>query len=314
MHNKIIKLIKEYDNIVIYRHARPDGDALGSQMGLKEIIRDNFPSKKVFAIGDTTPKYDFIGQVDCVDEQIIKKSLCFVLDCSEQSLISDKSYINADKIIKIDHHIQRESFGDIEIVDDSYESCCGLVADLFYKMHLKINKIAAQALYTGIVTDSGRFRYDSTTTRTFNICAKLLSENFDMQKIYQNLYVEDLENILLRARYTLKMKFTKNNVAYIMTTKDEVELEKTDIFTISRSIVNTMSGIKNIDIWVNFTEDINGAGVFVEIRSNKYNINPIAVKYGGGGHAKASGATVKNFDVALQLLDDLDKLSGGNNE
>ena len=176
------------------------------------------------------------------------------------------------------------------------------------KMHLNINEKAAKSLFTGIVTDSGRFRYDSTSVKTFEIAAKLLSKGFDMQDIYNNLYVEELDNVLLRAKFTLKMKFTEHHVAYIYTTKEECQQETADIFTISRSIVNTMSGIKGIDIWVNFTEDINSDNVFCEIRSSKYNINPIATKYGGGGHMKASGATLANKETAMQLLEELDAL------
>ena len=120
--------------------------------------------------------------------------------------------------------------------------------------------------------------------------------------------VEDLENVLLRAKFTLKIKFTEHHVAYIYTTKEECLAEKADVFTISRSIVNTMSGIRGIDVWVNFTEDINSDIVYCEIRSSKYNINPIATKFGGGGHAKASGATLCNKEKALELLNELDAL------
>lgn len=307
MYNKLIKLINDYDTIVIYRHARPDGDALGSQFGLREVLRSNFPNKKVYAVGDMTARYSFMGDVD-TDFTLGFNYLGIVLDCSETSLISDESYLKARKLVKIDHHIYREKFGDLEFVDESYESCAGYLANLLMKMHLNINEKAAKSLFTGIVTDSGRFRYDSTSVKTFEIAAKLLGKGFDMQDIYNNLYVEELDNVLLRAKFTLKMKFTEHHVAYIYTTKEECQQETADIFTISRSIVNTMSGIKGIDIWVNFTEDINSDNVFCEIRSSKYNINPIATKYGGGGHMKASGATLPNKETAMQLLEELDAL------
>lgn len=307
MYNKLIKLINDYDTIVIYRHSRPDGDALGSQFGLREVLRDNFPKKKIYAVGDMTSRYSFMGEVD-EGFTLGFNYLGIVLDCSETSLISDDSYQKARKLVKIDHHIYREKFGDLEFVDESYESCAGYLAHLITKMHLKINEKAAKSLFTGIVTDSGRFRYDSTTVNTFEIAAMLLSKGFDMQDIYNNLYVEELDNVLLRAKFTLKMQFTEHHVAYIYTTKEECASEKADIFTISRSIVNTMSGIKGIDVWANFTEDINSDNVFCEIRSNKYNINPIATKFGGGGHAKASGVTLANKEEAMQLLKELDAL------
>ena len=95
----------------------------------------------------------------------------------------------------------------------------------------------------------------------------------------------------------------ENNVAYIYTTLDEAKSYDADTFTISRGMVNTMSDIKGIDSWVNFTETEDG--VLCEIRSSKHNINKIAVKYGGGGHMKASGATLKNREEAMALLNDL---------
>lgn len=307
MFKNVINEIKKYNRIIIHRHGRPDGDALGSQIGLKELIIENFPNKKVYVVGDLTERYSFMGKMDIIPDSFYSDALIFVLDSSEQFLINDERYKTGEKIIKIDHHIFREKFGNIEIVDDSYESCCGLIAQMAITEKLIINKKAATALFTGMVTDSGRFRYDSTTPRTFNIAGKLLESDIDITDIYNQLYNDDLDMILLRAKFTLKMKFTNKNVAYIMTTQEELKELNVDIFTVSRSMVNTMSGIKGVDIWANFTEDEN-SNVIVEIRSSKYNINPIAVKFGGGGHAKASGATVASFDEAYKLLNCLDEL------
>ena len=307
MYNKILKQIREAKTIIIHRHARPDGDALGSQIGLKEAIKNTFPRKEVYAVADTTSKYDFIGEMDEVSDEKYQDAVVFVLDSSEQSLISDERYKKGKTLIKIDHHIAKESFGDIELVDSSYESCCGLVAYLVERIHLKLTNYGAKCLFTGMVTDSGRFRYDSTTSKTFEIASKLMKYDFSITDIYNNLYLDTLEMVKLRAEFTLKFKLTEQNVAYIKTTQDEIQKAGVDIFSISRNMVNTMAGIKGIDIWVNFTEDKDGS-VVCEIRSSKYNINPIAVKYGGGGHKAASGATLKNFDEADMLLNDLNLL------
>lgn len=304
---KVLEEVKKYNRIIIHRHGRPDGDALGSQIGLKELIIENFPNKKVYVVGDMTERYSFIGKMDIIPDSFYSDALIFILDCSEKSLISDERFSSGEKVIKMDHHIMREKFGDIEVVDESYESCCGLIADFAIKTNLIINRKAASALYTGIVTDSGRFRYDSTSSRTFSIVSKLLESDIDFIEIYNNLYTDDLELVLLRAKFIMKMQLTKKNVAYIMTTQNELKEMNVDIFTVSRSMVNTMAGIKGIDIWVNFTEDVNSR-VIVEIRSSKYNINPIAVKFGGGGHAKASGATIASFEEAYKLLECLDEL------
>ena len=157
-----------------------------------------------------------------------------------------------------------------------------------------------------MITDSGRFRYDSTTAGTFERAAYLMSEKFDTTDIYSNLYADDFSFIRLRASFVLKIKFTEKKVAYIYTTEEEVKELGVDTFTISRGMVNTMGEIRGTDIWVNFTES--DGKVLCELRSSKYNINKIAVKYGGGGHLKASGATLASREEAMALLADLDAL------
>lgn len=309
MFQQVIDILKKYDRVIIHRHSNPDGDALGSQIGLKNIILANFPEKEVYAVGDSSVRYGFMegSQMDTVSDDMYSGALAFVLDTSATSLISDNRYTLADKTVCIDHHIFGEKFTDIEIRDTSFESCCGLITAFAMESGLKLNDLAAKSLFTGMVTDSGRFRYDSTTAKTFQLASFLMGYEFDTNEIYTKLYADDFKYIRLRAQFTLKIQITDFNVAYIYTEKDEVRSYGVDTFSISRGMVGTMSDIRGVDTWVNFTETDNG--VLCEIRSNKYNINPIAVKYGGGGHAKASGATLKNREEAMKMLDDLNKLS-----
>ena len=308
MFEQVFEEIKKYDKIIIHRHSNPDGDAYGSQIGLKNILKENYPQKQIFAVGDSSVRYGFMegSQMDTIDDSVYSGALAFVLDTSATALISDDRYRLADKTICIDHHIFCERFTDIEVRNTSYESCCGLITEFAMEGGLKLNSLAAKSLYTGMVTDSGRFRYDSTNSRTFTLASFLMQHSFDMNEVYANLYADDFKYILLRAKFTLKIQFTDKNVAYIYTDKDEAASYGFDLFSISRGMVGTMSDIRGVDTWVNFTESADG--VLCEIRSKKYNINPIAVKYGGGGHAKASGATLKNRDEAMLLLEDLNSL------
>lgn len=308
MYNEIKEMIEKYETIIIHRHSRPDGDALGSQMGLKYALIDNYPNKEIYAVGDENEKLKFIGNVDDISDDKYVNALVFVLDTPEEEMISDNRYKLGSFIIKIDHHIQRNTFGNINIVDTTFESCASLVSDILFSLNLKIGQNAAKALFTGIVTDSGRFRYESVSSRTFNIASKLLETNFKLGEVYSKLYEEDLKIVRLRSLFTLNFNLTKNNVAYIMTTKEQLKEYDVDFFTVSRGMVNTMSGIKGIDIWVNFTEDEKNNVVVAEIRSSKYDINKIATKYGGGGHMLASGASLKDFDEARKMLEDLDRL------
>ena len=305
MFEKIIELIEKYDKIIIHRHNNPDGDALGSQIGLKHIIKENYPEKTVYVVGDMTKRYAFMldADMDEISDDVYSGALAIILDLSAKHLISDERYALAETTVRFDHHIFVEEIADVEVTDTSYESCCGLIADFAYKCGLKLNPVAAKALYTGMVTDSGRFRYDSTTSQTFRIASFIMEQDFSTNDIYKNLYSDELKNVQLRAKFMLKITMCENNVAYIYTTLDETKSYDADTFTISRGMVNTMSDIKGIDSWVNFTETEDG--VLCEIRSSKHNINKIAVKYGGGGHMKASGATLKNREEAMALLNDL---------
>lgn len=306
MFGEILAAIKNHSTIIIHRHSSPDGDALGSQIGFKHIIQDNFPEKQVYIVGDDAKRYAFMdgSQMDEIEDSVYDGALAIILDCGSSSLISDNRYQKAAQTVRFDHHIYCEKIADIEVVDTSYESCCGLIAEFAVQSQLKLSPASAKALFTGMVTDSGRFRYDSTSTNTFRLASELMKEKFDINDIYSKLYADDFSHLYLRAQFILKVQFTGHKVAYIYTTKEELKTYDADTFTISRGMVGVMSDIRDVDIWVNFTETEEDK-VLVEIRSSKYNINPVAVKYGGGGHAKASGATIANREMAMALLEDL---------
>ena len=310
MFEAILEDLQAFQRIIIHRHGRPDGDAIGSQVGLKYIIKENFPEKEVYAVGDAPGFFGFVegSTPDEIPDSYYEDALAVILDCGGVNMINDDRYTLAKKTVRMDHHLFTGAIADNEVIDSSYESCCGLVAHLAKESGLRLNAVAAKALYTGMVTDSGRFRYDATTSRTFSLASFLLETPFDITEIYRHLYADSIEGKKLKAKFVLKIQFTPNNVAYIYTTKEEVAELGVDLFTISRGMVNTMADIKNVDIWCNFTETDNG--VQCELRSSIYNINPIAVKYGGGGHAKASGATVADWETAMAMLQDLDNLSG----
>lgn len=304
---EIYNEIKKYGTIIIHRHSRPDGDAIGSQIGLREAIRRSFPYKKVYVVGDINEKFSFLGKMDEISDDLYKQALVFVLDSGDEFLVSDERYKLAKFLIRIDHHIPRSSWGDIELINSNEISCASIIADMVFTLKLKLSELGAQALFTGIVTDSGRFRYEGTNAKTFDIASRLYSYGIDTSTIYNNIYIEDIDIVKLRAKLTLKFKISEGNVAYLINTQEDIKEYNTDIFTISRGMVGIMAGIKDIDIWVNFTEDENGK-IIVEIRSSKYNINPVALKYGGGGHKQASGATVESFDICKDIIRDLEQV------
>ena len=306
----ILDKIKEYNKIIIFRHFRPDGDAIGSTKGLKRILELTYPEKEIYLINSDYSDYlQFLGGEDVeTSEEIYKGALGIVLDTGNAKRISNQNFSLCKEVIKLDHHIPLESYGNLEWVEEERSSTCEMIAAFYdtFKDELKIDKEAATYIYTGMVTDSGRFRYDSTTSQTFRLASRLLEEDFNTNEVYANLYADDFDHVLLRAKFILKIRFTEAGVAYIYTDKAEAESYGVSTFTISRGMVGTMSDLRGVDAWVNFTETEDG--VLAEIRSSKYNINPVAVKYGGGGHHKASGATLKNYDEAMLMLEDLNEI------
>lgn len=312
---EILRKIKEYKTIIIHRHSNPDLDALGSQIGLRETLRLNFPEKEVYAVGDMN-RFTFLGDMDNVDDSKYEEALCIICDVAVSSMISDYRYFDAKEVIVIDHHQNETNLNTPEkvfekplyrYVDTKSAACCAIVADMINEWGLKIPTNAATALYGGIVTDSGRFQYGFLAP-LFKTSAYLVENGADPQYIYRNLYVETLESRLMKNYFQSKMQLTNKNVAYMFNDRDVFDKFDVDTFTVSRGMVNLMAGIDKIKIWANFTYDRTTGKVICEFRSRDITIVDIAKKYGGGGHACACGATIDNFEVAKDVLNDFNKL------
>ena len=309
MFEEIRRLIESHETIVLHRHRNPDGDALGSQIGLKHLILENYPGKRVYMLGDEAGRYAFMADsvMDEVPDAAYTGALAIVLDTSARALISDERYRLAEATARIDHHLFCEEIAQVEAVDSSFESCCGLVAAMAQECGWRLNPLAAQSLYTGMVTDSGRFRYDATSARTFRLAAWLMEQPIDTNALYRSLYAVDMEQVRLRAGFALRIQTTAHGVAYVYTDREQLREMGADVFSVSRGLVNVMADIRGVHIWVNFTEC--DEGVACELRSDSANINPVAVAFGGGGHQKASGATLPDKAAAMRLLQALDELS-----
>lgn len=310
MFKEIALKISQYDSIVIFRHTRPDLDALGSQIGLKHLISQNFENKKVYVVGDMN-KFDFLGQMDEINDDIIKNSLAIICDVATKRLVSDDRYALAKEIIVIDHH---KNECDIEnsktYVDITAAAACQMIANFAIDNNLFINKECATALYSGLITDSGRFMY-GLTKDLFNVAGVLIDAGAVTKWVYDQLYSETLQEKKMKAYFISKFEVTPEGIAYMFNDKDVFDIFNVDVFTISRGMVNCMAGIEGIEIWANFTYDISADKVLCEFRSKNIEIVGIAKKYGGGGHANACGATVDSFEIAKLIIEDFKNLIRG---
>lgn len=306
----ILDKIKEYDKIIIFRHYRPDGDAIGSTKGLLGILRLSFPEKKIYLLNaDYSDYLAFLGKEDepIADEEY-KDALGIVMDTGTKSRISNKKYSLCREIIKIDHHIPVDSYGDYEWVEEHRSSTCEMVAAFYdaFKDELKIDKETATCIYTGMVTDSGRFRFREVSGETMRLAGLMLDQGIDSEIIYAHLYLKDFETFKFESYAHKKMQISPNGVVSLYVTKAMKKKFKLSNEQASAS-VSFMDSIKNSLIWIAFIENGDGS-IRVRLRSRFVTVSELAERYHGGGHACASGATVYSKAEAKQLLRDADKL------
>lgn len=306
---QIFNKIVEYNKIIIVRHIRPDGDCVGGTIGLRELLRASFKEKEIKVIAEDFVDYlDFVGKEDELeDEEYYKDSLVIALDTATADRISNKYYRSGKELIKIDHHIETDKYGDINWVEDYRSSLCEMLVDFYecFKDKLVLNKEAASALYVGIVTDSGRFKFESVHGDTLRLASVLLDAGINTEKIFAELYLKDSKILLLQGEVLKKFKLTKNGVAYIYI--DKKMREKNDLsMSDASSMISVIENIRGSIIWIAFIEN-DDESIRVRLRSRFVTVNEIATKYHGGGHDRASGATVYSIEEMKALLRDADK-------
>ena len=308
----ILNKIKEYSTIFLFRHVRNDGDCVGATKGLKSIITATWPEKQVYIIDADTAKYlEFMGPEDEeVPEESYASALGIVLDTASEARISNRKYTLCKELIKIDHHIPLEKYGDLQWVEEERSSCCEMIVDFYrtFKDQLVLNSEGATHLYTGMVTDSGRFKYDGVTGETLRGAAELLDVGVDTQTLFARLYLEAFEYLKFKSAIYERMQITPNGVAWIFVDK-AMQAEFNLNLEQSSAIIGNLDSIRGCISWLAFIEtgDEQNA-IRVRLRSRFVHINGIAENYHGGGHACASGATVYSIEEMNQLLRDTDAL------
>lgn len=311
---QILEKIKQYDTIIIHRHERPDGDCIGSQMGLYYLIKDNFKEKTVYTVGDELPAY--LGQYGTnvsVEDSVYEGALVIVVDTANEKRICDKRYNTGAYLIKIDHHDDSPAFGDIYYVDEKSPACASIMVDMYRAWHehdsnITMSKEAATSLMLGMVTDTGRFRYRGTCRKTLENAGLLLDSGVELDELYTSLYTKDKEELKLQGYVCENFKVTPNGVAYIYFDKETMEKYNVDKDT-AAACVNILDSIKGSLIWATFIEQNEETGeIRTRLRSRFASINEVATHYRGGGHLQAAGATVYNEEEKESLLSDLDAL------
>lgn len=304
----ILDKIKEYETVLIFRHFRPDGDAVGSSMGLATLLKNTYPEKKIYVQNADFSEYlAFLGKEDeILPDEEYENALGIVVDTGTKERISNQKYALCKELVKIDHHIPMQSYANYEWVEEHRSSCCEMIAAFYdaFKDELKMDERAATFIYTGMVTDSGRFRFREVSPETMRLAGLILSQGIDTESLYANLYMKDYDAFRFEGYVYKKMKRTENGVAYLFVTK---KMKKK--FGLSgeeaSACVSYLDSIKNSLIWVAFIEGDDGK-IRVRLRSRFLPISEIAERYRGGGHACAAGATLLSKKEIKLLLNEAD--------
>lgn len=304
----IIEKIEQYKTIIIMRHIRPDGDAVGSTLGLREILRLTYQEKRILTVNEDYSDYmAFLGAEDeAISDEEYADALAIAIDTASADRLSNKKFALAKELIKIDHHIDIAPYGDVSWVEDYRSSACEMIADFYAcnKDKLKINSFAATCIYAGMVTDTGRFKYSEVSGDTMRLAGMLLDIGVDTENLFAHLTLEDFSYYKFEAYVFGKIKMTENGVAYLYVTnkmKQKLGLSNEQ----ASSAVSFIDGIKGSLIWAAFIDNDDGT-IRVRLRSRFLDINTLAERFHGGGHAKAAGATCYSKKEMKDLIAEAD--------
>lgn len=307
---KILEKIKEYKRIIIFRHFRPDGDAIGSTKGLAELLRATYPEKEIYLQNNDFSEYlAFLGPEDePIPDEMYADALGIAVDTATYERLSNPKYKLCREHVKIDHHIPVESYAEYEWVEELRSSSCEMIAAFYdaFKDELCMTQKAAYYIYTGMVTDSGRFRFRDVSGETLRLAGTLLNIGIDTETLYANLYLKEFESFKFESHVHKKMKISENGVASIyisLPMQKEFNLSSED----ASAAVSYLDSIKGSLIWIAFIECQDGS-VRVRLRSRFITVNSLAEKYRGGGHACAAGATVYSRREANKLIKEADAM------
>jgi phosphoesterase RecJ-like protein len=306
--NEILATIKEYDKIIIFPHGRPDGDAIGTSFGLKDILVSSFPKKDIHVAGESSEFTSFLGVPEQLEDDAFKDALAICVDTANSTRLADQRFKSCDKIIKIDHHINVEDYGHINYVDTTRPAAALIILDLLlaFEDELTMTKEGAQALFFGILTDTGRFKYDGVNDVTFRNVASLFGYGLVPREVYNYLDTRTEELTRFKGFMLQNYQKTENGVAYF-----KVLPEYLDKFNVTleeaSSLVNELGYFKDCPVWLLFAE-YEEQIVRARMRSKGPAINELANQFDGGGHKMACGANLGTWDRAEELLKASDAL------
>lgn len=311
--NEVCRNIKKYNNFLITAHTSPEGDALGSVLGFYNIVK-RLGKQATIIIDDRLPYgYDFLPGIKSIRHlgkklESIKFDCLVVLDCADLKRTGRVYKLNKNRqlILNIDHHVSNKIFGDVNWVDAQASSCSEMIYRLHKRLHLEIDKNTALVLYTGLMTDTGSFRYSNTASSTFSAAAELMKFGINVAQIYRYTY----ENITsqeakLLLKFLSKIRFFGQRKIATFQIDSKLYKGKRVGLDLADQVLSFGRAIKGVQVVVLFKHNLGlKSQVRVNLRSQgKVDVNKVAAFFGGGGHKTAAGCTVLgSFSVVRRKI------------
>lgn len=306
-------LIKQSKKILLLSHMNPDGDTLGSMCALYSMIYKRFKIKADMNVVSNIPyNYKFLPNVDLA-ERYYDKSLVYdlviTLDVAAIDRVMDSKILfdKAKCTVNIDHHKTNPKFGDYQIIEADASSCGEVLFNYFKAHNWVLTEDAAICLYTAIMTDTGNFRFENTSSNTFRAAADLVDTGANPNYIYKKCYETKTKNYVMFQNYCVnKAVFIEDNkIAYTTVYKKDLEkFSAGDDYT--DGIAETLRAIDTTEVSF-VAKEVESKLTKISMRSKKADVATICTKFGGGGHTFAAGCTIKaNIkDSITQLLKEI---------
>lgn len=288
--NQLLQAIEEADIITIFRHTHPDCDAVGAQFGMKEWLQYWWPDKQVFALGEEICTQGTWPSSDRADDETVRNSLAIVLDTANVPRIDDQRCMTAGKVIKIDHHPDRDSYGHIQYVSETSAATCEILTQMMADTGKMPDDLCAEYLYSGLLTDTLCFRTSNTTAHTLKMASILADCGISIPELNRTLFDRSMNEFRFANEVRSRLQVNEAGNAGIVL----LDLETLSRYGLSpsegRNFIDEIGHIHELEIWCIFTrhpehpELWNGS-----LRSKTVPVNDIAEMFGGGGHKNASG-------------------------
>ena len=312
--DNILEEIKKAKSIVILTHENPDGDAVGSSLAMYLAIKKLDKDVDII-IPEFSRCFKFLPSANEIKKEIIDKKydLAISLDCADfKRLVGNELFEKATSKVVIDHHSSNNMYGDYNFVNPVAPACCEILVGMFEYLGIEISIEIGTCILTGIITDTGGFRYSGVTAETFEFTAELLRKGVNVSEVYKRvLETKTMANFELNKKISDRMEFFENGkVAFTYVTLDDEESVSAEPGD-HEGLVEVGRDIEGVEVSVFLRENKDRTGYKVSLRSNDYvNVSDVCFMFGGGGHLRAAGCMILGEleQVKSKILNEVKKV------